>query len=254
MSSTFGIDNFFYTDLYPNQDKAGFASNQPSTIEKLIQIGHFSEQHNNFLSEITANNSHKFIWPQDSLDEVGMMLKDTGIKSGMSILYRSGDSIKNVGFASTSRSAELLNMFLNKSDLLLHFIKYFENEAKEILLENSNFLVDFKSSSELTISELHEKKLKKCIKSLEIKKLYLPSKKTEIPVYLTKREYESLFFLCKGKSSKQIAHILKISPRTVEEYLKTCKQKLRVYNKYELINRALQMEIDKLFIVVEDAS
>jgi DNA-binding CsgD family transcriptional regulator len=255
LSNIYGIDNLFYAELLPKHEKAMFISNKYSTVEKLMNIGHFSEQHNKFISEISITSGcHKFIWPQDpsNLDEVGTMLKDTGIKSGMSFIYSTGDTIKNIGFASTNYSDELLNMFVNKNELFHHFIKYFENEAKDILQDSTQLLMDFKSASENSLSNLQNNKLKECVNSMEIKKLYITNREGENITYLTRREYECLFLLCKGNSMKQIAHILKLSPRTVEEYLITCKTKFGVYNKFELVNRALLMEIDKLAIINED--
>jgi DNA-binding CsgD family transcriptional regulator len=252
LSSIYGIDNLFYAELFPDQEKAVFISNKISTVEKLMHIGHFSEQHNKFISEISISSGcHKFVWPQDpsNLDEVGTMLKDTGIKAGISFIYRSGNSIKNIGFASSNYSDELLNIFVNKNDLFHHFIKYFENEAKDILQDSAQLLMNFKSAHESIKSDLDINRLKECINSMEIKKLYIQQEGSANLTYLTRREYECLFLLCKGRSTKQIAQILRLSPRTVEDYLITCKSKLGVYNKFELINRAFQMELDKIVVI-----
>ena len=58
-------------------------------------------------------------------------------------------------------------------------------------------------------------------------------------VYLSKREMECLELTVKGKTSKQIAQLLKISPRTVEEYLANVKSKMGVRSKSELIEKAI---------------
>jgi DNA-binding CsgD family transcriptional regulator len=55
-------------------------------------------------------------------------------------------------------------------------------------------------------------------------------------VYLTKREAECMFLLLKGKSINTIAEVLKLSPRTIEYYLKNMKSKLNCHSKFELID------------------
>lgn len=59
------------------------------------------------------------------------------------------------------------------------------------------------------------------------------------PIKLTKRQSEVLFFLLRGKTLKQMAKILNISYRTIDEYLKELKCKFNANNKYELIDKAI---------------
>jgi len=56
---------------------------------------------------------------------------------------------------------------------------------------------------------------------------------------LTRRQSECLFYLIRGKSAKSIANILSISPRTVESHIQATKEKLKCYNKQELIETTL---------------
>lgn len=57
-----------------------------------------------------------------------------------------------------------------------------------------------------------------------------------LPATLTKRECECLELILKGYTSKQIAQVLGISYRTVEEYIGNIKQKMGVKTKAELLN------------------
>ncbi len=56
---------------------------------------------------------------------------------------------------------------------------------------------------------------------------------------LSSRQSECLFFLLRGKTAKQIAKILNLSFRTVEEYIEQMKIKLNCSTKSELINKAI---------------
>lgn len=59
------------------------------------------------------------------------------------------------------------------------------------------------------------------------------------PLNLTKKQESVLFFLIRGKSAKEIAKILSISPRTVECYLDAIKDKMNCHYKSEVIEKAL---------------
>lgn len=56
---------------------------------------------------------------------------------------------------------------------------------------------------------------------------------------LTNREMDCLFYLLRGKSSKQTAAILKISFRTVEQYIEQLKAKFKCETKSDLIESAV---------------
>jgi DNA-binding CsgD family transcriptional regulator len=55
-------------------------------------------------------------------------------------------------------------------------------------------------------------------------------------IYFTRREAECMVCLLKGKTINKTAEALKLSPRTVEFYLKNMKGKLRCKTKYELVD------------------
>ncbi|MHB1948178.1 MAG: response regulator transcription factor [Gammaproteobacteria bacterium] len=59
------------------------------------------------------------------------------------------------------------------------------------------------------------------------------------PFKLSERELESLFFMLRGKSAKQIAQILKLSQRTIESYAEQIKNKLGCRNKTEVLCLAI---------------
>jgi DNA-binding CsgD family transcriptional regulator len=58
-------------------------------------------------------------------------------------------------------------------------------------------------------------------------------------VYVSKRESECLKNLAQGKTSKEIAKLLGLSPRTVDHYFENCMNKFNVTSRYELIARYL---------------
>jgi len=68
--------------------------------------------------------------------------------------------------------------------------------------------------------------------------LALPNIKIE-NTYLTKRETQVVFLLTRGKSARDIAEVLFLSNRTVQNYIENIKTKLNVYTKSQLIEKVL---------------
>lgn len=78
-------------------------------------------------------------------------------------------------------------------------------------------------------------------KSTRIIKTYYLGEKLH-NLYLTKREAECMLLLLKGKSINTIGDILKLSPRTIEYYLKNIKIKLNCRTKFDLIELILHSD------------
>ncbi len=80
----------------------------------------------------------------------------------------------------------------------------------------------------------------------------------QLPCSLTARQEECLFFLVRGKSIKEIARIMCICERTVEEYIALLKEKLGCDNRSQLIEKALNHEFmsfisDSFFVNVQQS-
>lgn len=61
--------------------------------------------------------------------------------------------------------------------------------------------------------------------------------------HISKREYQCLFLALQGKTAKETAKILNISPRTVEIHIQKVKDKLQCKNKLQLIEFAVSNNI-----------
>lgn len=70
---------------------------------------------------------------------------------------------------------------------------------------------------------------------------YLVPSKSVVINNLTDREIEVLYHLIRGKTLKNIATFLAISPRTVEQHLDNIKQKLNVSSKADLIEKTIDI-------------
>lgn len=72
----------------------------------------------------------------------------------------------------------------------------------------------------------------------------LLNQKSEIPI-LTQRQIDCLVPLIQGKTMKQIARSLHLSPKTIEHYLQTLKVKLDCGSRSQLIYKASQIQAIK---------
>ncbi len=77
-------------------------------------------------------------------------------------------------------------------------------------------------------------------------------------LYFTKREAEALYYLLQGKTIAQVGHVLGLSARTVEFYLKNMKLKVGVKTKVELLEivqeSPLANELENIVSVKHSAS
>jgi len=93
----------------------------------------------------------------------------------------------------------------------------------------------------------------KLINRTDISKLLTSSsylvRSSSIKIYLSKREMECVLYLAKGKTTKEMAKEMCISPRTAEEYISLAREKLGCATKSELICFALENIIFELFNV-----
>ena len=64
-------------------------------------------------------------------------------------------------------------------------------------------------------------------------------------IYFTEREAECMVYLLRGKSIRNVAGILHLSPRTVEFYVKKMKKKLECGTKFELIDKVAETDFLK---------
>lgn len=73
------------------------------------------------------------------------------------------------------------------------------------------------------------------------KKYYLG--KPYEPIYFTQREFDCVSGLLHGQTVKEVAAALKLSPRTVEYYVKNMKVKLDCYSRSELLSKVIKADL-----------
>lgn len=127
---------------------------------------------------------------------------------GLTIIQQHGVYCDFFLFATHDRNATINNFYLNNKELFLEFLEKFYEELNEIIADVS-----------------------RC-------RIVLPIKKTESAdahKLFSPRQLECGRLVTKGLTSKEIARELKLSPRTVEDYIHILKKKSGAKNRAQLV-------------------
>lgn len=122
------------------------------------------------------------------------------------------------GFATKKGNVNIINTYLNQLDTLKKFIDYF--------LEKAQFLV----------KQVEEQKI-----ILPFRKLIAKNNQLLHQAAFSKRQSECVDLLLSGKTTKEIANHLQLSPRTIEHYINTIKNKFGCKNKTELAVKLMKI-------------
>lgn len=134
---------------------------------------------------------------------------------------------------SLQQEAEFLQNVVNNIHYIKNFLVRYRRQAQEVILEAkrpSNRIVlplskhlilpnSFKQQSETNPQE------SSCIFH----------KTTKLPVHLSPQQNRCFLLLMEGKSAKQIAGVMELSPRTVEHYLERLRELLDCHSNRELL-------------------
>lgn len=121
-------------------------------------------------------------------------------------------------FSSSLDEIDFLYSITNNLHVLKSFINNYKIQAKTIINQAKS------PRYRITLPYLKDDLKNNQLKPLTIKN-----------TSFTSREIDCIQYTIQGKSAKQIASLLNLSTRTVENYIENIKNKMRVHTKYELI-------------------
>ncbi len=142
----------------------------------------------------------------------------------------------------TEDDGVIMDLCINKKFLLQRFFHYFREKLCSLEVDKAPYISDenlskiFVKNKEEENKVISEATVSNYLKQTHIDKFYLKTHN----IFITRREAECLHYLAFGKTSKEIAKLLHISPRTVEFYINSLKNKTSFHNKSELIRLAYE--------------
>ena len=157
------------------------------------------------------------------------LAKSSGVTHQISFGYRYKDYTSIIAFGSSSYATGFHNFCMQHLAVFRQFIEYFEQEAHSLLEK-----VKAQAISTLDTPQ-------KSVFRTENFMGYDFLNKRQINLQLSPREIECLQKLTEGKSMKEAARVLSLSPRTVENYINNLKLKFNTQNTSQLLDTFLTL-------------
>ncbi len=187
------------------------------------------------LLETPTNGFYYKMWPSDPSDKIITLNNSYNIWNGFSVNRRLEDSLELWSFGTENEDIKFYNFYLNNITLLNRFCLSFNDKCADIIAPtDNNRLAVFKEHLDLTYHEniSFTQKYNEIIGLTDIEKYPLKTKRGSI--YISKREFECMFYLSQGKTAKEIGRSLNLSYRTIQFYIENIKRKTGYQSKSAL--------------------
>ncbi|KTD33471.1 Response regulator containing a CheY-like receiver domain and an HTH DNA-binding domain protein [Legionella moravica] len=238
-----GIDYFSHVMINSQNEMTANASN-PEYFRFYFEQGfHQSDLH-------TAHfdiPQRYVLWHLVKREGKAEELYQSGIEFGLfyifTVIERAGNEQNYYHFAAKSHKDYMNEFYFRHIDLLEQFIAYYKhsvllndrlNRAYKLPYKINNttgshiIKVDFSSSlTSVTIRDY--------LNSIQVK-----SNLAQPVLELSRRELQCALYLLEGKTSMEIAHLLNLSPRTVEVYFNRLKNRFGSKNKIQLVRHLIE--------------
>lgn len=171
-------------------------------------------------------------------DPVLQFLWDHGCWNAL-MLYKikNQNILEGWGFSPGSKCPDPIEYFLRTKPFLERFISYFEVVGKDLIdTSDKNKLAIYEGAFGFFNQSLENKNNEKILDFLrktQLKKL--PVYGQDHLTHFTQRQEECLYYLSEHYTIKEIAQLLELSPRSVETYVQTVKNKIGVSSKSDLL-------------------
>lgn len=228
-----GINRFAYLKFFDN--KFFYISNDQKLLEYYIDNGLYNScDYQSEFSTLSANKT-SVVFREDESIKIVKVLHEYGWYHCLSLFKKCKDCIEVYSFGSALPGYSVKSYIAN-IELLERFIVYFQNKAAPLLglYDPRKFLIRQSCSVATNNEESFDTRIKNFLSQTCLNKFTIQS----LDINLTKREKTCLYLLALGRSSKVIADILSLSPRTVEIFIIAIKKKLGCAFKSDLINLA----------------
>lgn len=216
-----GVTYFSYSRHYKNGERL-HACTHPKISEsyyhdKYYLLGNTEAQPVSYVEQAV-------LWQTLPNQKVFECSRNFNIGNGFFFIQPQTNYCEFFSFAGDINNVMLINVYLTKMELLKNFICEFREKASNIIdvLEKSKIILPYHDGPGCFLDKIE------------------PIQDRRIP-RLTIREEKFGYLLLQGKTAKEIAQDMNISPRTVESYLITLKHKLNCENKTTLILKLSQM-------------
>jgi DNA-binding CsgD family transcriptional regulator len=178
-------------------------------------------------------------------NEVSAALKEKfNLDYVLNLVQKHEDYYEFFGFGTHKDNAAMMEFYLCEINKLNEFRYYFIERAETLIEEydvEANWLQLYLPQAKIASATMQQIFPHSLEVNLSPKKFILSGEHEGIS--LSKREVDTLRLLARGKTMKEVAKILAISPRTIEKHLNSAKAKLNCNSKTELCTTFLRLGI-----------
>ena len=230
----FGITTFAHSKYF-DDGKAFRISSELEWSQQYYNLG-FHNHPDGYEKSIRQHSSPLSLdfclWRGEPTTEIYEALKSHNIWNGLTLCENGEGSISGWSFGTTAENESVLDFCLENIYLLKHFVLYMKSQHPNLLApSDGSCFYTFAEPKELEESQVPEAAIQHFFEQTSIDKYCIDAEEKH---FLTKREFDCLYELSLGKSAKQIAQALDISPRTVEGYLEKMKMRFNLSTKNQL--------------------
>lgn len=158
------------------------------------------------------------------------------IHFNLNIIEKIPNGVEAFGFATRFDDLHAEERLINELSVLRHFMRVFKERYKKLFFLLHDNPINLPSHFGSKFFELPKKALLPLERGIFLRKIGCDSY-----FELTPREMDIVPFLAQGYPSSYISMQLKLSVRTVENYISNIKNKLECKNKIELIQKAQEL-------------
>jgi len=230
LSNYLGITHAGYIKIFNDGTMLRMA-NKPEWTKKYFEQSFYNDVDLYGMKDVPENGMRiSFLTGNPTSDHYRALCSDFNIWNFLIISKKFANHSEFWFFGTTRDNTEILNYYLNHINVFKEFTLYFRNYFSEI--------IDHHNPSQLIVSKLksidyndeQDDKVVRLLQEIKIKAYHLKD-----DIYLSQREKDCLHYLASGRTMKEIARLINLSPRTVEYYINTLKLKTNSHTKSNLI-------------------
>lgn len=220
-----GFNYFQYLRCYID-GSFSLLSNHTGVLEEFQNYSDAPFIFSSFDEEYSQKHSYWFLWDEELPDfPVNFVRTKFGFHHGLTLVRRSKSYYDMIAVALPQPKNNINTFYLNKQKIIEIFINNFDKNHFNLL----------------KYVEKHAIQLPYVNRDINYQKMCLSNGKINILgrkeiTYITAKELACVRLLCQGATVKQIADLLKISPRTVETYFSRIKIRTGFTNKTDFYN------------------
>ena len=223
----FNIFHFIYIEIFYS-GKVDVISNNRKYLEIYLEKQFpFSSELKLMIDSSPLNENFFFLWPKNVNEKLPLLLDELLICNGITLFEKTKDSLQTFAFATDQLHDNLINFYINHFDVLKKIKQQFLLAyTKNDTFHKNTFFIPPVIRSNISNNG-----------NLDFSKIRFDNiiKINEKIFSISNGKMKILKQLSCGKSSKEVATILGISPRTVEKQLESLMNLTGIHSRHLLI-------------------